>query len=113
MKELMDLFQKVLTLSQAESVRGMKKFLNVLLEVERDHYLNRGSYERKVTDISDYRNGYKSRTLQTRFGKLKLKKPQIRKGFDSNFFDRYQRSEKAIILSCAEMYLNGVSTRKV
>ena len=72
MKELMDLIQKVLTLSQAESVRGMKKFLNVLLEVERDHYLNRGSYERKVTDISDYRNGYKSRTLQTRFGKLKF-----------------------------------------
>jgi hypothetical protein len=55
MKELMDLFQKVLTLSQAESVRGMKKFLNVLLEVERDHNLNRGSYEHKVTDISDFR----------------------------------------------------------
>lgn len=113
MNEIMDLFKKVLTKSPEESVKGMEKFLNVLLEIERDNYLQRGSYERKVTDFQDYRNGYKSRSLQTRFGSLTLNKPQTRKGFQSNFFERYQRSEQSIILSCAEMYLNGVSTRKV
>ena len=113
MNEIIELFKKVLTESPEKSVKGMEKFLNVLLQLERDNYLQRGRYERKTTDFQDYRNGYKSRSLQTRFGNLILNKPQTRKGFQSEFFNRYQRSEQSIILSCAEMYLNGVSTRKV
>ncbi len=113
MKEIMELLKKVLTESPEKSRRGLVNVYNTLLEIERDEYLQRGSYERKVTDIKDYRNGYKPRSLNTRFGKLKLSKPQTRIGFESKFFEHYQRSEQTIITACAEMYLNGVSTRKV
>lgn len=61
-----------------------------------------------------YRSGYYGRTLVTRVGKLTLRVPQDRQGrFRTEVFERYQRSEKALVLALAEMYLQGVSTRKV
>src|ERR1700757_617290 len=61
-----------------------------------------------------YRSGYYVRSLITRVGKLELRVPQDRQGrFSSELFERYQRSEKALVGALAEMYVQGVSTRKV
>ena len=60
------------------------------------------------------RSGYYSRTLITRVGKLELRIPQDRTGrFSTQLFERCQRSEKALVSALAEMYVQGVSTRKV
>ena len=61
-----------------------------------------------------YRSGYYTRTLVTRVGKLTLRVPQDRNGrFRTEVFERYQRSEKALVVALTEMYVQGVSTRKV
>lgn len=61
-----------------------------------------------------YRAGHYHRTLITRIGKLELRVPRDRDGrFSTELFERYQRSEKALVASLAEMYVQGVSTRKV
>ncbi len=61
-----------------------------------------------------YRSGYYRRGLVTRVGRLELRVPQDRSGqFSTEVFDRYQRSEKALVSALAEMYIQGVSTRKV
>ena len=61
-----------------------------------------------------YRSGYYSRGLVTRVGKLELRVPRDREGrFSTELFDRFQRSEKALVSALAEMYVQGVSTRKV
>jgi hypothetical protein len=61
-----------------------------------------------------YRSGYYSRSLITRVGTLELRVPQDRMGrFSTELFERYQRSEKALVGTLAEMYVQGVSTRKL
>lgn len=61
-----------------------------------------------------YRSGYYTRSLITRVGTLELRVPQDRAGrFSTALFERYQRSEKALVGALAEMYVQGVSTRKV
>jgi transposase-like protein len=61
-----------------------------------------------------YRSGYYARTLVTRVGALELRVPQDRQGhFSTEVFERYQRSEKALVSALGEMYVQGVSTRKV
>lgn len=61
-----------------------------------------------------YRSGYYRRSLVTRVGKIELRVPQDRAGrFSTEVFGRYQRSEKALVSALTEMYLQGVSTRKV
>jgi transposase-like protein len=57
-----------------------------------------------------YRSGYYGRTLITRIGKLELRVPQDRAGrFSTELFERYQRSERALVAALAEMYVQGVS----
>jgi transposase-like protein len=87
--------------------------LQRLLEEEMAQHLQAAPHER--TDArKGYRNGYKPRQLKTRVGRLDLLVPQDRDGtFKTELFDRYQRSEKALVLSLMEMYVEGVSTRKV
>ena len=64
-------------------------------------------------DLS-YRSGYYTRSLVTRVGKLELRVPQDRNGgFSTEIFERYQRSEKALVAALTQMYIQGVSTRKV
>jgi transposase-like protein len=61
-----------------------------------------------------YRSGYYTRGLITRVGKLELRVPQDRNGrFSTEIFERYQRSEKALVAALTQMYIQGVSTRKV
>ena len=83
------------------------------LEAEMNDTLSARKGERTSERIG-YRSGYYSRTLITRVGKLELRVPQDRQGrFSTEAFERYQRSEKALVSALAEMYVQGVSTRKV
>ena len=87
--------------------------LQRLLEAEITEHLQAAPHERSEKRRG-YRNGYRERQLKTRVGTLRLLVPQDREGtFRTELFDRYQRSEKALVLSLMEMYLEGVSTRKV
>jgi transposase-like protein len=84
-----------------------------LLELEFSEYLGAEPYERNA-DRQGYRNGYRQRELFTRVGRLMLQVPRDREGrFSTQLFERYQRSEKALVLALQESYLQGVSTRKV
>lgn len=62
-----------------------------------------------------YRNGYKPRSLKTRVGELALRVPQARgtEPYSPMLFAKRERSERALLVACAEMYFMGVSTRKV
>ncbi len=83
------------------------------LELEMAGHLGAEHYER-TDDRLGYRNGYKPRTLYTAVGTLNLLIPQDRDGtFSTTLFCRYQRSDKALVLAIMEMYVKGVSTRKV
>src|SRR5512134_379463 len=67
----------------------------------------------RTANRGGYRSGYFGRTLITRVGKLELRVPQDRDGrFSTELFERYQRSERALVAALAEMYVQGVSTRK-
>ena len=91
----------------------MKEALQEVLEAEMTEALGAGPGER-TADRVGYRSGYYSRGLVTRIGKLELRVPRDREGrFSTELFERYQRSEKALVSALAEMYVQGVSTRKV
>jgi putative transposase len=87
--------------------------LQEVLEAEMTEALGAEKSERAVGRLG-YRSGYYGRTLITRIGKLELRVPQDRAGrFSTELFERYQRSERALVAALAEMYVQGVSTRKV
>ena len=91
----------------------MRMALQEVLEAEMADALGAEKGER-TTDRRGYRAGYYGRHLITRVGKLELRVPQDRQGrFSTELFERYQRSEKALVLTIMEMYVKGVSTRKV
>jgi putative transposase len=91
----------------------VKQVLQESLEAEMEQAIGAGKSERTDSRLG-YRRGYYSRTLITRVGKLELRIPQDRSGrFSTQLFERYQRSEKALVSALAEMYVQGVSTRKV
>jgi len=87
--------------------------VQAILEAEMDAHVGAGRYERSE-GRTGYRNGAKPRTLQTRVGTLELRVPQDREGtFSTEVFARYQRTEQALVVTLMEMYVQGVSTRKV
>jgi transposase-like protein len=91
----------------------VQDLLQELLEGEMTEALGASKSERSDGRIG-YRSGHYNRTLITRVGKLELRVPQDRDGrFSTELFERYQRSEQALVASLAEMYVQGVSTRKV
>jgi putative transposase len=93
--------------------RLLEKIVQEVLEAEMDETLGAEKSER-TGSRQGYRSGYYGRTLTTRVGKLELRVPQDRQGrFRTEVFERYQRSEKALVGTLAEMYVQGVSTRKV
>ena len=96
---------------------GLKKlltwFLNLVMQLEAMEQIDAEPYQR-VDSRKAHRNGYKERSLKTRVGELKLKKPQFREiSFATKVFDRYSRVEKSLINAVIESYLQGVSTRRV
>jgi putative transposase len=91
----------------------LREVLQEVLEQEMTDALGAEKGERSSGRLG-YRSGYYSRGLVTRVGKLELRIPQDRQGhFSTQIFERYQRSEKALVSALAEMYIQGVSTRKV
>lgn len=91
----------------------LKEALQEVLEGEMSEFLGATPSERTVAR-QGYRAGHYSRGLITRIGKLELRVPRDRQGqFSTAIFERYQRSEKALVAALAEMYVQGVSTRKV
>ena len=91
----------------------LREVLQEVLEQEMTDALGAEKGERSPGRLG-YRSGYYSRSLVTRVGKLELRIPQDRQGqFSTQIFERYQRSEKALVSALAEMYIQGVSTRKV
>jgi putative transposase len=91
----------------------VERVVQQILEAEMSEHIGAVPYER-TTERKGHRNGHKPRTLRTRVGTLNLLVPQDREGtFSTRLFSRYQRNEKALVLALMEMYVEGVSTRKV
>src|SRR3954467_14130448 len=91
----------------------VERVVQQVLEAEMTEHIGAAPYERSATR-SGHRNGYKPRTLRTRVGTLNLSVPQDREGtFSTRLFSRYQRNEKALCLALMEMYVEGLSTRKI
>lgn len=87
--------------------------LNSAMLAERSEFLGARPYERSESRTG-YANGYKDKTLKSRLGALSLKVPQTRDGeFYPQSLTRGLRSERALLLAIAEMYVQGVSTRRV
>jgi putative transposase len=101
----------------SQSPDGLREIVRAvmqeMLEAEMTDALQAEKGERTSARLG-YRSGYYTRTLVTRVGKLELRVPQDRDGrFSTELFERYQRSEQALVATLAEMYVQGVSTRKV
>jgi len=87
--------------------------INTAMQAERQQYLGVAPYERSP-DRQDYANGYKPKTVTTRVGDITFAVPQVREGpFYPGALEKGLRSERALTLTLAEMYVQGVSTRKV
>lgn len=107
----------VLELLVAEGFEGMAEAMSIMLNeamrLDRSRHLGAGPWER-VEARQGYANGYKPKQVQSRIGSLSLQIPQTR---DTDFYpaslERGIRSERALKLALAEMYVQGVSTRKV
>lgn len=87
--------------------------LNDYMEKERDDYISAGSHERS-DERQDYRNGFYTRELLMKVGRITLRVPRTRNGdFHTEVFERYQRSEKSFLLAIMDMFFKGISTRGV
>ena len=97
---------------------GAKRLLEHLLgqamAAEVSQHVGAGPHER-TDQRRGHRNGYKPRTLATRVGELELEVPQVRgcQPYHPSMFAKWQRSERALLVACAQMYFQGVSTRNV
>ena len=104
-------------LLKENSFEGLADAVTVLMNsamvAERSEYLGAAPYERSAARVG-YANGFKDKTVKTRLGALSLRVPQTR---DCEFYpqslEKGLRSERALLLSIAEMYVQGVSTRRV
>ena len=87
--------------------------VNAAMQIERQKHLGAGRHERNP-ERRGHANGYKPKTVQTRIGGITFDIPQVREGdFYPDALEKGLRSERALTLALAEMYVQGVSTRKV
>ena len=94
---------------------ALELLLNEAMKLERSAFLGAGPYER-TDDRRGYANGYKAKRVKSRLGELALAVPKVRdagEAFYPRALERGERSERALKLAVAEMYVQGVSTRKV
>lgn len=108
---------EVLQLLTTDGFDGMGEasrcLINLAMKLERQQYLGVNPYERGE-ERQGSANGFKSKTVKTRIGELKLSVPQVRdSGFYPTSLEKGIRSERALKLALAEMYVQGVSTRRV
>lgn len=104
-------------LLKANGFDGLAEAVSVLLNAamlsERSEYLGAAPYERSAARVG-YANGFKDKTVKSRLGELRLRVPQTREGsFYPQSLEKGLRSERALLLAIAEMYVQGVSTRRV
>lgn len=109
--------QDAVTMISERGFDGMGDALRILFNqamlIERENYLQASHYERSVNRV-DHANGFKPKTLNTRLGPIEVAIPQTRdSSFYPSFLERGVRSERALNVTLAEMYIQGVSTRKV
>src|SRR4030042_1379219 len=92
----------------------LRILLNEAMKIERDNALGAGLYER-TDNRKGYANGYKPKTVDTRVGKMTVDVPQVRGDVDfyPSSLEKGCRSERALKLAIAEMYVKGISTRRV
>jgi len=91
----------------------IRVMVNEAMRIERENYLGAKPYERSE-DRQRHANGYKPKTVKTRVGEVTFQVPQVREGgFYPHSLEKGMRSERALLLTLAEMYVQGVSTRKV
>ena len=113
-----DLLNTVLQLLTSEGssgfAEGLRLLVNEAMLQERATVLQARPYERS-DDRLGRANGFKPKTLATRVGPIQFRIPQVRDGVDfyPSALEKGARSEKALLLALAEMYVQGVSTRKV
>jgi transposase-like protein len=88
--------------------------VNAAMTSEAAAHVGAAPHQRSA-DRRGHRNGFKPRTLNTRVGALELAVPQVRgcEPYHPSMFNKWQRSERALLTACAEMYFQGVSTRNV
>ena len=92
---------------------SVEETLNGLLDAEADRLCNAGRYERSQ-GRRDFRSGTYSRKLQTQAGEVTLKVPKLRhQAFETAIIERYRRRETSVEEALVEMYLAGVSVRRV
>ena len=92
---------------------ALRILVNEASKIERAHFLNAQPHER-TPERTDYANGFKPKTVMTRVGELTFDVPQVRgSGFYPSALEKGSRTEQALNLALAEMYVQGVSTRKV
>ena len=94
---------------------AMQILFNEAMKIERSQFLGAAPHER-TPERSGYANGFKPKTMKSRVGELALRIPQVRDAatpFYPQSLERGLRSERALKLAIAEMYVQGVSTRKV
>ncbi len=97
-----------------QSMKGLLSFfLNKVMEEEALNQVGAEHYQR-VDSRKAHRNGYRQRSLKTRYGEIELRKPQIREfAFETQVFDKYSRVERSIRNAVVESYIQGVSTRRI
>src|SRR5437867_3441862 len=100
------------------SPEKLKQILRTVVQIgmrdEARVHVGADQHERSE-DRRGHRNGSKPRKLATRLGELELSVPQVRgcEPYHPSMFGRWQRSERALLVACGEMYFQGVSTRNV
>ena len=106
--------QLLLDHQQDALAEGFRLLVNEAMKAERTYALNAAPYER-TEDRLGYANGFKPKTVATRLGPLTFQVPQVRGGIDfyPSALEKGLRSERALKLALAEMYVKGISTRKV
>jgi len=108
-----ELMEQIATDGLDAAAEMIRIIINMAMKAERQRYLGLAPYERSP-DRADYANGYKAKTVTTRVGDITFEVPQVRSGeFYPSALEKGLRSERALLLTIVEMYINGVSTRKV
>jgi transposase-like protein len=110
-------FESLVHLLAEHGFDGMAEAITILMneamKLERTEALGATPYERSISRRG-YANGFKPKTVHSRLGRLRLQVPQVRgTGFYPSALERGERSERALKLAVAAMYVQGVSTRKV
>lgn len=112
-KTFTDILELVSEGSANSLLDGVRVLLNLAMRIEREKFIGVGPYQRSDDRVA-HANGFKNKNFQTRLGNIQVDIPQVREGgFHPNTLEKGTRVEKALKLALAEMYVQGVSTRKV